>query len=420
MNNSRKNKYDRYVIQDNSVVESRPARNTIMFKNLFFIAWKNILNKKLRSFLTIFGIVIGIGAISFLLSFGLGIQLLVTDQVIGENSIKTIDVTSANSKIIKLDDTARNKLADLPHVDSIGVQYQFPAVLSIGGGEIDTAAYGIDQTFQSLSQLELIEGRLLKKDDNKSVVISKSALDAIGIQDAKTAIGKSVKLSIPLQIYDEKTKDIKDRFQIVGVVNAGESREVFLPSGIFDVAGVSSYKLLKIIADDTGNIPNLRKQVESRSFITTSPIDTLDQINQLFKVFNILLIGLGSIGMVVAVLGMFNTLTIALLERTKEIGLMKTLGGRKKDMLLLFMIEALLLSIIGASVGIALSLLLGKVANYILNNTRNLSETYNLFSIPAWLVIGLILFMVCIGLSVVYFPARRAQKINPIDALRRE
>jgi putative ABC transport system permease protein len=420
MKDIRKNKYDKYVIQENSTAVVRPNRNTIMFKNLFFIAWKNILNKKLRSFLTVFGIVIGIGAISFLLSFGLGIQLLVTDQVIGENSIKTIDVTSTNSKVIKLDNTARNKLAELPHVKSIGVQYQFPAVLSIGGGEIDTAAYGIDQTFQSLSQLEIIEGRLLKNDDNKSVVISKSALDAIGIQDAKTAIGKSVKLSIPLQIYDEKTNDIKDKFQIVGVVNAGESREVFLPSGIFDVAGVSSYKLLKIIADDTSNIPNLRKQVESRSFITTSPIDTLDQINQLFKVFNILLIGLGSIGMVVAILGMFNTLTIALLERTKEIGLMKTLGGRKKDMLLLFMIEALLLSVIGASIGILLSVLLGKAANYILNNTRDLSETYNLFSIPAWLVVGLIIFMVCIGLSVVYFPARRAQKINPIDALRRE
>ena len=133
-----------------------------------------------------------------------------------------------------------------------------------------------------------------------------------------------------------------------------------------------------------------------------------------------MIIGLGSIGMVVAILGMFNTLTIALLERTKEIGLMKTLGGRKKDMLLLFMIEALLLSVIGASIGILLSVLLGKAANYILNNTRDLTETYNLFSIPAWLVVGLIIFMVCIGLSVVYFPARRAQKINPIDALRRE
>lgn len=416
----RKNKYSKYVVKENIGVETRPSRKTILFINIVFIAWKNILNKKLRSFLTIFGIVIGIGAISFLLSFGLGIQLLVTNQVIGENSIKTVDVTSPNSKIIKLDDKARNKLTELPHVESIGVEYQFPAIVSIGGGEIDTAAYGIDQTFQSLSQLEIIEGRILKKEDNRSVLISKAALDAIGIQDAKTALGKTIKLSIPLQIYEEKTKDIKDNFKIVGVVNSADSREIFMPSGIFDVAGVSSYKLLKIVADDTNNITNLRKQIESRSFLTTSPIDTLDQINQLFKIFNILLIGLGSIGMVVAILGMFNTLTIALLERTKEIGLMITLGGRKRDMLRLFMIEALLLSAIGAVIGIILSIILGKVANYILNNTRNLNETYNLFSTPAWLIVGLTAFMVCIGLAVVYFPARRAQKINPIDALRRE
>ena len=127
--------------------------------------------------------------------------------------------------------------------------------------------------------------------------------------------------------------------------------------------------------------------------------------------------------MIVAVLGMFNTLTISLLERTKEIGLMVALGGRHKDMRRLFVIEAMLLSVMGSVIGIAMAIITGMVINVSMNQFargRGVTDGFDLFATPIWLVMGLIVFMVAIGFIVVLLPARRAQKINPIDALRRE
>ncbi len=391
-------------------------------RTLFYMAWRNVTSKKLRSFLTIAGIVIGIGSISFLISFGLGLQQLVTKNVIGDKSIKSIEITSPNSRIIKLDTKAVNKIRSFPHVSKTGVEYSFPSSIGLKGGGIDSVIYGIDQAFQETTSLDLTDGRLLNNKDNRSVVISKTALKSLGITEAKKALNQKLNIIVPLSFADVKVPDLKEDFTIVGVIDSGTNNEVFIPSTVFDVLGIPTYKQVKVIADDTKNISALRKQIESSGFQTSSPIDTLDQINQLFKFFNIVLAGFGGIGIIVAILGMFNTLTISLLERTKEIGLMITLGGRKRDMRRLFMIESILLSFIGAIVGLIFSYTGSRIVNFLVNKNAQsrVNQRFEIFSMPLWLMICLTLFMVVVGLIVSYFPARRAQKINPIDALRRE
>ncbi len=397
--------------------------NAVKLRIILYMAWRNLVYKKLRTILTLMGIVIGIGAIFFLVSFGLGLQQLVAKEVIGDASIKAVDISSPNSKLVKLDVPQVNKIRTYPHVSKVGTQYSFASSLRFKGGEVDSVAYGVDKNYQEMSELNLVAGRLLKPDDNKSLVINKSALKALSISDAGKAIDKPLSVNIPLQLSGAKEKEIKSNFTIVGVIDSGSGSEVFIPGSLFEVAGVPSYKQVKVIADDTSNIPGLRKQIESSGLQTTSPIDTLDQINQIFRFFNVVLVGFGAIGMIVAVLGMFNTLTISLLERTKEIGLMMTLGGRRSDMRKLFIIEACLLSVIGALLGICFAFVNGRVVNIIMNNfahRRGVNESFTLFSNPIWLILALVGFMLATGLAVVYIPARRAEKINPIDALRRE
>jgi ABC-type antimicrobial peptide transport system permease subunit len=385
------------------------------------MAWRNITSKKLRSFLTVFGIIIGIGSIAFLVSFGLGLQRLVTRNVIGDKSIKSIEVTTPNSRIIKLNDVAINKIRQFPHIDKAGLAYSFPASIGLQGGGVDSVLYGVDQNYQELTTLNLTKGRLLQVDDNRAILVSTAALKAIGLNPDK-ALKQQMEVAVPLQYVDVKAKELRDNFTIVGIIDSGQNNEIFVSSDLFTVAGVPTYKEMKIIADDTKNIPSLRKQIESSGFQTSSPIDTLAQINQLFKFFNIILAGFGGIGIIVAILGMFNTLTISLLERTKEIGLMITLGGRSRDMRRLFMIEAVVLSIIGAIAGVLLSFVGGRIVNFAINQNAasRVSERFDVFYMPWWLIGALIAFMMAVGLLVSYFPARRAQKINPIDALRRE
>jgi len=404
-------------------LNSLPKKESIHFYTLLYIAWKNFSSKKLRSFLTVFGVVIGVSAVYFLLSFGIGVQQLVTTQVVGDQSLKSIDVETPNSKIIALDETAINAIRTFPHVDSVGILYSFPSITTLDGGEIDVVTFGVDTTYQELSALNLINGRLLIPSDNKSIVISEAALRALGIEQPSEAIGKDILVNIPLSGVEATQTRIKDEFKIIGVIDAGSGSEAYVPSGLFDAAGVPAYGQVKVVVDDIANVDGARKQIESRGFQTTSLADTLTEIDDIFRFFNIVLVGFGSVGMIVAILGMFNTLTISLLERTKEIGLMLALGARRRDVRMLFVFEAGLISLAGALAGIALAVLGGLAVNLAVNlnaQTRGVTAWFELFVFPPWLFFATIFITLLIGLIVVYIPARRAEKINPIEALRRE
>ncbi len=397
--------------------------NSIKTSVLFYIAIRNFLDRKLRSFLTVFAVVIGVSAIFFLLSFGLGVQSIITNQVVGDKSLKSIDVSSPNSELVKLDDKTINTIKALPHVVQTGVQYSFPGIMSFNGGESDVVTYGLDQKYQNLSTLNLLKGRLLSASDSRSVVLNSSALKAIGITDPTTAINQQVKITVPLARSGATEKQISDTFTIVGVIESGAGGEIFMPSSIFDAAGVPVYSNVKVVIDNISNVASARSQIENKGFKTSSLNDTLSQINDIFRYFNLILVGFGSIGMVVAILGMFNSLTISLFERTKEIGLMMVLGARKSDMRKLFIFEAVLISAIGAVIGTVIAIVAGKVVNYFVNvgaASRGVTQPFELFATPLWAIVVIIIGTILVGVVVVYFPARRAERINPIDALKRE
>jgi putative ABC transport system permease protein len=404
-------------------LSAAPKRESIHLGTLLYIAWRNFTSKKLRSFLTVFGVVIGVSAVYFLLSFGIGMQQLVTTQVVGDQSLKSIDVETPNSKIIALNEEAINAIRTYPHIENVGILYSFPSITSFDGGEIDVVTFGVDLTYQELSVLNLVGGRLLEASDNKAIVMSESALRALGLETPSEAIGKEISVNIPLSGVEAKQEGIKSSFTIVGVIDAGAGNEAYVPSGLFDAAGVPAYSQVKVVVDDVSNVDSARKQIESRGFQTTSLADTLTEIDDIFRFFNIVLVGFGSVGMIVAILGMFNTLTISLLERTKEIGLMLALGARRRDVRMLFIFEAGLISLAGALAGIALAVAGGLAVNIAVNlnaQTRGITAWFELFVFPPWLFFATVFITLIIGLIVVYIPARRAEKINPIEALRRE
>jgi ABC-type antimicrobial peptide transport system permease subunit len=388
-----------------------------------YIAWKNLTHKKLRSFLTIFGVIIGIGAIFFLMSFGIGLRDLVTNEVVGGNKVNSIEITSSNSKIVSLDEKNVEKIKRLPHITQFGTSYYFAGSLSYKKSEVDSIVYGINAPYQELSDLKIAHGRLINDTDSNVAVVNTKSLVSINIKDTKKSVGSMIDLTIPYTDSQGVRKELNRSFRIIGVIDEGDSNEIFIPGHIFGSLGVSSYSQIKLSSTKTEYIPQLRKKVESFGFETSSPIDTVQKINEIFRFFTAMLVGFGGIGMIVAILGMFNTLTISLLERTKELGLMIALGGRNRDLKRLFILEAVILSVIGAVTGIILAVLFSFFVNGLMNNlaqSRGVKQDFTVFAFPPWLIVGLILFMIIIGLIVVYFPAKRAERINPIDALRRE
>lgn len=404
---------------------SMKNKATVQPRVLAMIAFSNLMHKRLRTFLTVSGIAIGIGSVYFLLSFGIGLQQLVAGEVIGNQSIRTIDVKPTNSSILKLDDVTVQRISEVPDIKEVGKVYYFPGSFKLNNSEADSIVYGIDKGYEQLTYLNLVSGKLLKDTKEKDpIVINKATLESIGLgKNPSIAVGKSMDLTVPLPKAQKEPKVFRKSMKIVGVIDSGSGAEIFIPGSEFRQLGIPTLTQLKVGVDTVDNVGKARKQIEAIGFETNSPVDTLNEINNVFNYLNLILVGFGSIGMFIAVLGMFNTLTISLMERTKEIGLMVALGARSLDMKRLFVFEALLLSLSGAVLGIFGAVGLGWIVNLVMNalaSGRGVKNSFQLFAHPYQLVLGAIGFMIIVGLLVVVLPARRAQRINPIDALRRE
>ncbi len=397
----------------------------IRFHILLLVAFRNLFFKKLRTGLTILGVVIGIGAIVFLVSLGLGLQKVVTEQIVGSKSVKTIDVSSPKPKTIKLNQEAIDKLARLPHVTMVARTFSFAGKTIFQSSTAETVIYGADNAFMSLSTFKVVGGQLSRFTGDDQAVINSSLLKTIGISDPAKVIGQKITLTVPQDTTSDvdKTSLFRKEISIIAVVETGSGAELFTNDRLFISNGFQVYNQVKLVVDEREAVSGARRQAEAQGFITSSPIDTLEQINQVFSILNVLLAGFGGIGMVIAILGMFNTLTISLLERTKEIGLLVSLGARRRDVRRLFIIEALTLSLAGGFLGLLLAWLFGQGINLLLvklAQAKGVEGITGVFYIPIWLIAVIIGFTALIGLIVVAYPARRAGRISPIDALRRE
>lgn len=388
------------------------------------MAVKNLLFKRLRTTLTILGVVIGVGSIVFLLSFGYGLQDLVSRQVVGSKSVKSIDVLKPRSTVITFNGENITRLSNIGSVEAVARAYTEAARVSIGSSRVDAVVYGVDSNYLDLSTARVVVGKTLYADSSSEEVLINSVLaKAVGLPYDKGALGRVISLNFDVVQADGVKKSITKDVRVVGIVEGGDGAEIFVHSQIFIDNGAQSASTMKVLAVDRKNVAQIRKEIESIGFTTSSPLDTLDQISQVFGLLQMIFLGFGAVGMVIAILGMFNTLTISLLERTREIGLLIEFGARKRDIKRLFIIESLILSLTGGLVGLVSAFIFGKLADTVINGfarSRGVQDTISTFIVTPQLAIATLVLSSLFGLMVVYFPARRASRIDPIDALRYE
>lgn len=407
-------------MNSNSKKELKPV---IHLRIIVWLALKNLAAKRLRTGLTIGGIVIGLGSVVFLVSLALGLHQVVDNQVIGSKSVKTIDVTSPNAAVIQLGKDNLAKVQQFNHVSSVGAAYVVPGKIDYQNSLSDTVVYAVDPSYLSLSALKYTAGKPTLADDDGAIV-NTSLLNLIGISSPSKALNHPLKLQVSITAADGSVKKtLPLTLTITGVADTGSGAEVYTKSKHLADGGQVLFSQWKVVADDKANVPQIRQQIEGLGLTTASPLDTLNEINTVFQFFTLIVAGFGGIGMIIAVLGMFNTMTISLLERTSEIGLMVSLGASKSDIQRLLVTEAVLLSLFGGVGGIIIAWLLGVGIDFILNSieaAHGVADGISLFSITPALVGGTLLLAIVVGLLVVIYPARRASRINPIDALRFE
>ncbi len=470
--------------------------------DMIFLALSNLRRTKLRTFLTTLGVIIGIGALTSMVSFGTGMQKNITDAFEANDLFTSITVSP---KQINLDEISSGNVAEMasalnqeskPLTDSLleairnipGVRVaypnmEFPAKIIFGDDSSNTRVQAMPAdmgTFKPFN--DLLAGSFYTSDSAKVVILRKEFLQKLKIKllekgkditlsKEDSARGfvlmhpdslinqkiKIVSLSMnpskipnaivgmmrnkPVMPFDETVTELR----IAGITKpAGQfGRNVFggavlipviaaqeIPqlnfSSVWDLLDSKkkegTYSSIQVRVMDMKMIDPVSEQLRAMDVGVFSIVDQLDDIKRVFLIMNSLLGAVGAIALIVAGLGIINTMVMSILERQREIGIMKAIGGSEKEIRMIFFVEVGVIGLVGAFFGLILGWLVTRVANVVMN-TQILPEDMepvNLFYFPVWLILGAVAFSILISLAAGLYPAARAARIDPVRALRHD
>lgn len=404
-----------------------------MFKDFFKLAIENLTHRQLRSWLTVIGIVIGIAAVVALVSLGRGLQYTVDQQFskIGADKI-TVNAKSASQGGPGTQDTGitlTNKDLDIVRKSS-GVEEAIGPLQKIAKIEFNkkiefsfVRGMPVDDTkivYTDTGMYDVEFGRELKQGDKNKVII--------GPELAKESnFGRQINVNDKIHINDEE-------YTVVGIIktggNPGVSSIILMTlddaRDLFNEEEQVSMIMVKIFnADDLDQVvENIKKDLrrernvkEGREdFTVVSTKKFVESFLVIFNVISTLLIGLASISLLVGAIGIANTMYTSVLERRREIGIMKSIGAKNSDITQIFLIESSLIGLIGGSIGVLIGAGLSLLAQKLIETF--LGEGFFQVFLPWWLLVGAALFALIIGTLSGILPARQAAKMNPVDALR--
>lgn len=390
-------------------------------KGLIKLATRMFRVRTSRTLLTIAGMSVGFGAVLFLVSLGYGLQKALLDKITTTESLLVLDVGESKDGKVKLDKEEIGEIESLDGVKKISPAIQFSVQANLDRMNANWQVLGANSAYLSLSGLHLIEGSFFDDSQEDAIVLSASLAQVLG-KNPQTILGKEVSLSFyPFSLTD-RTKDEKlkivRKYKVAGVVKE-EGMAILNIQSLKDQK-MESFSRLKVECASTAALPIVRQAIADHGLTVSALSDSVNQVNKVFTVMKFILMLFGITALAVSAIGMFNTMTVTLLEKTEEIGIMKSIGASRLAIWLLFISEALIMGVLGAMGGIILGFLGGKAVNLMVNLIAGYfgGESLNLFYIPAWFLGFILILGVITGLITGVFPARRASRIDPMEALR--
>lgn len=386
-------------------------------KQAFTLAVKSLMSSKMRSFLTMLGIIIGVAAVIILVSLvnGFSNSMVSSFESMGTNLINVTIIGRGSSRSVSADE-----MMEFAEENYDLISYLSPSVTaSITAKYLDTnvstTAQGCNEYFADIKGLSMSSGRFLAYTD----VEKRCKVCVIGSYIANELYAGQNPIGMDLKING-------DNYKIVGVASekadsseGTDDDKVYIPytravkinrSGI-----ISSYVLSAADgdrADDTvAVIKNfLYQKFNSDDYYNVSSMsDALDSVNELVDTLTLVLVGIAGISLLVGGIGIMNIMLVSVTERTREIGIRKSLGARPWDILSQFVVEAATTSSLGGVIGI----LLGVFTSYAVGGLVGLNVVPSFMSIIISFGVSAV-----IGITFGYFPAKKASALNPIDALK--
>ncbi|WKY44632.1 ABC transporter permease [Eubacteriaceae bacterium ES2] len=388
-----------------------------MLKESIKMALENVLSNKMRSFLTMLGIIIGVGSVIAMITIVSSATQTVTDQVasMGANTV-TVQVMGTPLK----QGLTQGDLGELENLDNIaGIAPTVSGLTGVayGGHTMDEISLqGKNDVYFENTEDLISAGRMISPIDTENE--SRVALIGQGIADelyiGKNPVGETIKV-------DGIT------FTVIGVLNASDSfassstdEAVIIPyTTALNMVGAKYINNLTIYLTDENQANLTTRQIEAvldnsfnddeDSYSIINMQDILDTIESMTGILSMMLGGIAAISLVVGGIGIMNMMLVSVTERTSEIGLRKALGAKPTQIQLQFLIESIVLCLIGGMIGFILGIGVAFVA-------ASLMETG--FAVTASTVLLAVGFSGVIGIVFGFMPARKASRLNPIDALR--
>jgi len=403
-----------------------------MIKDYLQIAYRSIKNRKLRSWLTMIGIFIGIAAVVALISIGQGMQRSINEEFEKLGVDKLIIQSKGELGAPGSGGAVPLTISDAKAIEKVnGIDIVANMYMKIGKAQLDEKIkYAYIVGLPTDEQKELIDeinsyevelGREIKRGDLSKVVL--------GINyRTKDIFSRKLRLRDTILINDKEFKII-GFFEQIG--NPTDDESIFISEEaireLYDEDEETTMIMAKITAgEDIDKVAEdvkkaLRKEHNNEEgkedFSVQSPTQLLESFNVILNIMQVMLIGIAGISLIVGGIGIMNTMYTSVLERTQEIGIMKSIGGRNSDVLKIFLFEAGILGTLGGAIGVTIGIILSKIVEII---AKTMGYSILKAYISPWLIIGALAFSFLIGTLSGAFPARQASKMNPVDALRYE
>lgn len=393
------------------------------FSDLLYVSFQNFKNRKSRVFFTILGVSVAIAVVLSLVSFGYGLQKNLLDQITTSDSLLSLDIAPSDPQVIHFDQSLVSTISSMDHVAKVSPQATFSGQVAYGGVISEASLNVVSPDFFVLDGQNPIAGKLFTDNDTKSVVVTAAVAQLFQLTP-ESIVGKQMTYTVI--VTDPTTGDQEDvtfgqDYTVTGVV-AGQDGvgEVYIHDSDFTYAPITTYQLAKVKVSDQKYISGVRDELINRGFLVSSLSDVVSQANKIFGAVQIALGVFGVFALVVAAIGLVNTMTISLLERTNEIGIMRAIGASPADIRKIFLGESIIIGFIGGICGI----ILGIVGSEILNLGFDLLATsyggsaVRLFVYPVWFIFFIVVLSTIVGFAGGIWPAQRAATMNPLEALR--
>lgn len=460
--------------------------------DLLRMSGSNLRRRKLRTFLTVLGVVIGTASIVVMVSLGLGMQQAMYQEIEQYGGLTTINVYGANGGDSMMysygedsqeeseeyiDDACISNLGKLEHVTSVEPVYSMDALFLKGSYEGYTQLLGMTQEGLKARNIKLSQGSLPKHNSGQLELVYGNQLltsfyekgtgnsywDTGELPDID--LGKdSMFLILDSEAYyaaqDQSGMDMGTEDGEAGESKKPAQKHVVRASGLVE-GGLDDYNansfytfcdldtLKKVLqkefagrvipgqpqtksgkpmknfcytyaelkVDDADNVAAVSNRIKEMGYNVETNAELMESMKKQMAIIQAVLGGIGAVSLFVAAIGIANTMMMSIYERTKEIGVMKVLGCSLKNIRGMFLMEAAFIGAFGGVIGNILSVLMSFVINLLAGRAQMLDGA-NISYIPIWLILASIGFAMLVGIIAGYFPAKRAMKLSPLEAIR--